>query len=79
MKRKRADVASIRFRDPDTLRTQYTSAKGTKKLDSHCLMTHIPVDEAVFRVQQAEEKDRLVGEPRAPKRSAPLEPTAKGG
>ena len=69
LKRRKADVATIRFRDLDTLRAQYTSARGTKKLDQFCLMTPIPSDETVYRVYQAEERDKLrVEAPTCPKR-----------
>ena len=62
-------MAAIKFRDLDTLRAQYTSAKGTKKLDSYCLMASIPSDETVYRVHQAEERDKLrVEAPTCPKR-----------
>ena len=61
------------------MRAQHSGARGTKKLDSYCLMTHIPVDEPVYRVHKAEEKDKLAGEPRAPQRSAPPEISRRPG
>ena len=55
LKKKPVDLTEIRFRDLDTLRTQFSQAPRIKKLDSYCLMAPAPSDEPIFRVETATE------------------------
>ena len=59
MKKSQLDVSKIRYSDLDTLRAQYTTTPGVRKLDQHCLCSHIPSEEQPFRVARAQESDKL--------------------
>ena len=59
MEKSQLDVRKIRYSDLDTLRAQYTDTPGVRKLDQHCLCSHIPSEEQPFRVAQAQESDKL--------------------
>ena len=52
-------MSKIKYSDLDTLRAQYTDTPGMRKLDQHCLCTHIPCEESAFRVARATDNDKL--------------------
>ncbi len=65
LKRTRPRLVGLTFRDLDTLRDKHEPALKMRRLNQHCLMTAIPADEAVYRVQEAVERDPLKCNPSA--------------
>jgi hypothetical protein len=73
LKRTRPRLVSLTFRDMDTLRDLHEPAPKMRRLNQHCLMTAIPADDVVYRVQAATESDPLKCNPSLPHRTWDLE------
>ena len=56
-----------------TLRDKHEPAAKMRRLNQHCLMTAIPTDDVVYRVQVATESDPLKSNPNLPRRTCELE------
>ena len=66
------DVGQKSFRDLDTLRQQFTSTPGMKKLNQYTMMAAIPPDEKVLKFNTAKERDNMNAVTSCPKRSSTL-------
>jgi hypothetical protein len=75
LKRKKPELELLTFRDLHTLRDRYEPAlKKTRRLDERLDMREIPSSDLVFRVEEAQEEDRMQSNGSMPHRSHVLKP-----
>jgi hypothetical protein len=69
-KRRKVELASLRYCDLHELRDKFEPAERMRRLDERCAMTANASHEPVFRCAAVEEKDRMQTEPGLPQRNA---------